>query len=82
MLVTQKINNSITAYGKPSCDRCIVDALHLPAHTHSAQITAALVTTSDFTRKRAELLSLQEREAYRPFHAGIKELFGHQQLSA
>jgi hypothetical protein len=54
MLVAQKINNFITAHGKPICDGCIVDALHLTAHAHSAQITAALGTTSDFTRERAE----------------------------
>jgi hypothetical protein len=54
VLVAQRINDFITAHGKPICDKCIVDALHLTAHAHSAQITAALGTTSDFTRDRAQ----------------------------
>ena len=51
MLVAQRINDFVTAHGKPVCDRCIMGALKLTAHAHSAQITGALGTTSDFTRK-------------------------------
>jgi hypothetical protein len=54
VLVAQKINDFITTHGAPVCDGCIVDALNLTAHAHSAQITAALGTTSDFTRQRAQ----------------------------
>lgn len=54
MLVAQKINDFVRAHGKPICDKCIIDGLKLTAHAHSAQITASLGTTSDFTRKQAE----------------------------
>jgi hypothetical protein len=50
MLVAERINDFISTHGKPVCDKCIMDALELTAHAHSAQITAALGTTSDFTR--------------------------------
>jgi len=51
MLVAEKINKYITSL-RPSavCDKCIVKAMGLTAHAHSAQITAALGTTSDFRR--------------------------------
>jgi hypothetical protein len=52
LLAAQTINDFITAHGKAICDGCIVRALGLAAHAQSAQITAALGTTSDFTRKR------------------------------
>jgi hypothetical protein len=52
MLAAQRINDFITAYGKPICDGCIVRALDLVAYAQSSQITAALGTTSDFTRER------------------------------
>jgi hypothetical protein len=51
MLVAQRINDFVTTHGRPVCDRCIMGALKLTAHAHSAQITGALGTTSDFTRK-------------------------------
>ena len=54
MLIAQQINDFITAHGKPICDRCICTGLKLTALAHSAQITAALDTTSDFNRTRAE----------------------------
>ena len=55
MLVAQKINGLITSRRPASfCDRCIVEALDLTQHAHAAQITAALGTTSDFTRESGE----------------------------
>ena len=55
MLVAQKINDFITSHRpEPVCDGCIVKALNLTAHAHSAQVTAALGTTSDFLRKMGE----------------------------
>lgn len=51
-LVAQRINDYITQYGSPICDRCLVERLGLTAHAHSAQITAALGTTRDFQRGR------------------------------
>jgi hypothetical protein len=50
MLVAQRINNFVSAYQKPICDKCIITALDLTALAHSAQITATLGTTSDFNR--------------------------------
>ena len=50
-LVAQRINDYITGHGAPICDGCIVEALGLTAHAHSAQITAALGTTGDFERE-------------------------------
>jgi len=53
MQVAQKINNFITSrHPAAVCDQCIVGSLNLAAHAHSAQITAALDTTTDFVRKR------------------------------
>lgn len=54
-LVAQRINEHITLE-KPNawCDSCIVKNLFLTAHAHSAQITAALGTTSDFVREMGE----------------------------
>jgi hypothetical protein len=54
MLVAQRINDFITTRGQPVCDRCIMGALRLTAHAHSAQITGALGTTSDFTRRSGQ----------------------------
>ena len=54
MLIAQQINDFITAHGKPICDGCICTGLKLTALAHSAQITAALGTTCDFNRTRAE----------------------------
>ena len=55
MLVVQKVNDFITSHQPEAlCDGCIVKALGLTAHAHSAQITAALGTTSDFVRKREQ----------------------------
>jgi hypothetical protein len=54
MLIAQQINDYVTTLGAPICDGCIVKALNLTAHAHSAQITAALGTTSDFTREMSE----------------------------
>jgi hypothetical protein len=51
MLVAQRINDFITAHGQPICDKCIMETLELTAHAHSAQITGALGTTSDFMRE-------------------------------
>jgi hypothetical protein len=51
MLVAQRINDFITTHGQPVCDKCIVGALNLTVHAHSAQITGALGTTSDFIRE-------------------------------
>jgi hypothetical protein len=62
VLVAQRINDFVTTHGKPVCDRCIMGALKLTAHAHSAQITGALGTTSDFTRKMGTWLTLQERK--------------------
>ena len=43
MLVAQKVNDFITSHQPEAlCDGCIVKALGLTAHAHSAQITAAL----------------------------------------
>lgn len=55
MLVAKKINKFIMSR-KPVavCDGCIVDALGLAQNAHSAQITAALGTTSDFVREKGE----------------------------
>ena len=55
MLVAQKINDFVTSR-KPEavCDKCIVGALGLTVSAHSAQITAALGTTSDFVREQGE----------------------------
>jgi hypothetical protein len=50
MLVAQKINDFVTFRSAPICDGCIVDGLGLTTQAHSAQITAALGTTSDFKR--------------------------------
>ena len=54
MLVAQKINDFITSRRAAVCDKCIVESLGLTALAHSAQITAALGTTSDFVRERGE----------------------------
>jgi hypothetical protein len=54
MLVAQKINDFITGHRAPVCDACIVRELELTAHAHSAQITGALGTTSDFNRGPGE----------------------------
>jgi hypothetical protein len=54
VLVAQRINDFVKGHGKPICDKCIMDGLKLTAHAHSAQITAALGTTSDFTRQHDE----------------------------
>ena len=55
MLVAHKINNFITSRRPAAvCDKCIVESLGLTALAHSAQITAALGTTSDFVRERGE----------------------------
>lgn len=52
MLVAQKVNDLISGFaGKPLCDRCICDLMGFKSHAHSAQITGALGTTSDFQRK-------------------------------
>jgi hypothetical protein len=50
MLVAQRINDLVTAHQRPICDKCIVTALNMTALAHSAQITATLGTTSDFSR--------------------------------
>lgn len=54
-LVAQRINEHLT-FEKPKawCDGCIVKSLSLTANAHSAQITAALGTTSDFVREKGE----------------------------
>ncbi len=53
MLVAEKISNTVKGHAPAAiCDKCIVAELGLTAHAHSAQITAALGTTSDFTRER------------------------------
>ncbi len=55
MLVAERVNEFIMGHKpKPVCDNCIVNALSLTAHAHSAQITAALGTTSDFSREKGE----------------------------
>jgi len=55
VLVPQKINHFITSRRPAAvCDKCIVESLGLTAHAHSAQITAALGTTSDFERELGE----------------------------
>lgn len=51
MLVAQQINELITQHNAPICDACIVQSLKLTTQAHSAQITAALGTTSEFERK-------------------------------
>jgi hypothetical protein len=50
MLVAQKVNDLVTSHGAPICDGCIIKTLDLTTQAHSAQITAALGTTSDFKR--------------------------------
>lgn len=50
MLVAQRINDFVTAHQRPVCDKCIITALDMTALAHSAQITATLGTTSDFSR--------------------------------
>ena len=42
------------AYGQPVCDQCIMRALKLKAPAHSAQVTGALATTSDFARNSGQ----------------------------
>ncbi len=55
MLVAQKINDFITSHRPAAvCDKCLVESLDLTTQAHSARITAALGTTSDFVRERAE----------------------------
>jgi hypothetical protein len=54
MLVAKRIHNLIIAHGEPICDGCIAEALHLTAHAHTAQITAALGTTPDFSQERGK----------------------------
>jgi hypothetical protein len=51
LLIAQKINDFVTFRSAPICDRCISAGLGLTTLAHSAQITAALGTTSDFKRK-------------------------------
>jgi len=51
MLVAQRVNNLITELdGRAICDRCICKEMGFRSHAHSAQITGALGTTSDFVR--------------------------------
>jgi hypothetical protein len=50
MLVAQRINDFVTDHQNLVCDKCIITALDLTALAHSAQITATLGTTSDFSR--------------------------------
>lgn len=54
MIVAERVNSFITELGKPVCDACIVKGVGLTNHAHAAQITAALGTTSDFTRSTGE----------------------------
>lgn len=54
MLVAQKVNDLITGLcGEAICDRCIYDQMNFASHAHSAQITGALGTTSDFIREKS-----------------------------
>lgn len=52
----QEVNDFITRQApKAVCDKCIAVALGFANKTaHPAQITAALATTSDFTRDRGD----------------------------
>ncbi|KQT04096.1 hypothetical protein [Rhizobium sp. Leaf386] len=53
MLVAQRVNDFVTSHPPNAlCDRCICDAMNFNSHAHSAQITGALGTTSDFERLR------------------------------
>jgi hypothetical protein len=53
MLVAQRVNDWISQHHpRPICANCIVEAIDLSSPAHSAQITAALGTTSDFFRGR------------------------------
>lgn len=53
MLVAQRVNDFITQQRpKAVCDKCICDAMGFVSHAHSAQITGALGTTSDFDRSK------------------------------
>lgn len=58
MLIAQRVNDFITA-GRPAafCDLCIVKALNLTQTAHASQNTAALGTTSDFTRAKGQCSS-------------------------
>jgi len=54
MLIAEKINSLITRMRpKTICNKCINDKLGLTQQAHSAQNTAALGTTSDFTREKS-----------------------------
>jgi hypothetical protein len=51
MLAAEKVNRFISSkHPEAVCDRCICGAIGFQSHAHSAQITAALGTTSDFIR--------------------------------
>ena len=53
MLVAERVNKLIASLqGEAICDRCICDRLNFNSHAHSAQITGALGTTSDFHREK------------------------------
>lgn len=55
MLIAQKVNEFITSLQpKAVCDKCILEAMNFNSPAHAAQITAALGTTSDFTREQGE----------------------------
>jgi hypothetical protein len=54
-VVAQRINDFVTSrHGATVCDKCIVSGLGLTTTVHSAQVTAALGTTSDFERKTGQ----------------------------
>ena len=60
MLVAQRVSDWISEQRpKAVCDNCIVTALNLTMQAHAAQITAALGTTSDFKRGKANAASAE-----------------------
>lgn len=57
MLVAQRVNDFITShFPNAVCDKCICLAMKFNSHAHSAQITGALGTTSDFERERGQCI--------------------------
>lgn len=63
MSVAQQVNDLITSL-RPAwiCDNCIVEALGLTTSAYSAQITAALGTTSDFVRAEGICMTCHDRK--------------------
>ena len=61
MLIAQKVNKLISEMnGKTICDSCICEAMGFTSHAHSAQITGALGTTSDFDRDKGTCNKCEE----------------------